>query len=88
MRMRIEEMRTRRGRMSWQSRPAGRPGGCGVHSLALCLELAGRKPTVRALERARRGKLLPGADQLIAIYRRLRRRKASCGAWSDEAKPC
>ena len=75
MRMRIEKERTPSGQDELAIK-TGQGGLVDVEFIAqaLCLEHGWQEAnTVRALERAQRRKLLPGADQLIANYRRLRR---------------
>jgi glutamine synthetase adenylyltransferase len=88
MRMRIEKERTPSGQDELAIK-TGQGGLVDVEFIAqaLCLEHGWQEAnTVRALERARRGKLLPGADQLIANYRRLRRVEGILRRWSYEGE--
>ena len=88
MRMRIEKERTPSGQDELAIK-TGQGGLVDVEFIAqaLCLEHGWQEAnTVRALERARRRKLLPGADQLIANYRRLRRVEGILRRWSYEGE--
>jgi glutamine synthetase adenylyltransferase len=53
----------------------------------LCMENGWHEPnTLRALERARKERILPGVETLIENYRQLRRVEAILRRWSDEGE--
>jgi glutamate-ammonia-ligase adenylyltransferase len=88
MRLRIEKERTPAGKDDLAIK-TGKGGLVDAEFIAqaLCLEHGWQEAnTVRALERARTGNLLPGADQLIENYRRLRRVEGILRRWSYEGE--
>lgn len=88
MRMRIEKERTPAG----QDELAIKTGKGGLMDAefiaqALCLEHGWREPnTLRALERARQSRILPGVEKLIEQYRFLRRVEGILRRWSYEGE--
>ncbi len=88
MRMRIEHERTPRGKNDL----AIKTGSGGLMDAefiaqALCMEHGWQEAnTLRALERARKAGVLPGADVLVENYRRLRRVEGILRRWSYEGE--
>jgi glutamate-ammonia-ligase adenylyltransferase len=88
MRMRIEKERTPRGQDDLAIK-TGRGGFMDAEFIAqaLCLENGWQEAnTLRALKRGRAAGVLPGADQLIENYRRLRRVEGILRRWSYEGE--
>ena len=88
MRMRIEKERTPTGKDDLAIK-TGQGGLMDAEFIAqaLCLENGWHEPnTLRALERARKNKILPDAEKLIENYRQLRRVEAILRRWSDEGE--
>ena len=88
MRMRIEKERTPRGKDDLAIK-TGSGGLMDAEFVAqsLCLDHAWQEAnTLRALERGRDAKALPGADQLIENYRQLRRLEGILRRWSYEGE--
>ena len=88
MRMRIEKERTPRGKDDLAIK-TGAGGLMDAEFIAqsLCLEHGWHEAnTLRALERGRDAKVLPGADLLIQNYRQLRRVEGILRRWSYEGE--
>jgi glutamate-ammonia-ligase adenylyltransferase len=88
MRMRVEKERTPPGKNDLAIK-TGTGGLMDAEFIAqtLCLENGWHEPnTLRALERGRKEKILPGAEKLIENYRQLRRVEAILRRWSDEGE--
>src|SRR5207245_2051939 len=88
MRMRIEKERSPRGKDDLAIK-TGKGGLMDAEFIAqaLCLANAWQEAnTLRALERARTARALPGADKLIESYRRLRRVEGILRRWSYEGE--
>jgi glutamate-ammonia-ligase adenylyltransferase len=88
MRLRIEKERTPRGKDDLAIK-TGIGGLMDAEFLAqvLCLENGWQQPnTLRALERGRDARLLPGGGQLIPNYRQLRRIEGILRRWSYEGE--
>ena len=88
MRLRIEKERTPRGKDELAIK-TGSGGLMDAEFIAqsLCLEHGWSEAnTLRALEKARAAGALPGADQLIENYRRLRRLEGILRRWSYEGE--
>ncbi len=88
MRMRIEKERTPAGQDDLAIK-TGKGGLMDAEFIAqtLCMENGWHEPnTLRALERARDGKILPGGEKLVENYRQLRRVEAILRRWSDQGE--
>jgi glutamate-ammonia-ligase adenylyltransferase len=88
MRLRIEKERTPHGQDALAIK-TGKGGLMDAEFIAqaLCLEHGWQEAnTLRALERGRDAKVLPGADTLLENYRRLRRVEGILRRWSYEGE--